>query len=59
VQKNYFPAPAANTISEISEDAISLLGHLGILLAHVQLRSANNPRSLSSTQLARHSAPGM
>ena len=33
---NYFPTPASNTTSEISQDAIGLLGHLGTLLAHVQ-----------------------
>jgi len=33
---NQFPAPAGNTISYTSWDAIGLLGHLGTLLAHVQ-----------------------
>ena len=33
---NHF-APAGDTISDTSQDAIGLLGHLGILMAHVQL----------------------
>ena len=34
------PAPAGHTISDTSQDAIGLLGHVGTLLAHVQ-SSAN------------------
>ncbi|KAK4823665.1 LOW QUALITY PROTEIN: hypothetical protein QYF61_005017 [Mycteria americana] len=34
---NHFPSPAGHTISETSQDAIGLLGHLGTLLAHIQL----------------------
>ena len=37
VQRNdHFPAPTGITISDTSQDAIGLLGHLGTLLAHVQ-----------------------
>ena len=32
-----FLAPASNTISYTSQDAIGLLGHLGTLLAHIYL----------------------
>ena len=34
---NHFPSPADYIISDTSQDAIDLRGHLGILLAHVQL----------------------
>jgi len=34
---NHFPAPAGCTISDTSQEAIGLLGHMGTLLAHVQL----------------------
>ena len=53
------PGPTGCTISYTSQDAISLLCHLGTLLAHVQLLSANTPRSLTSAQLASHSAPNL
>ncbi|KAK4825624.1 LOW QUALITY PROTEIN: hypothetical protein QYF61_001304 [Mycteria americana] len=33
----HFPSPAGHTISDTSQDAIGLLGHLGTLLAHIQL----------------------
>ncbi|KAK4832143.1 hypothetical protein QYF61_020883 [Mycteria americana] len=33
---DHFPSPAGHTISDISQDAIGLLGYLGILLAHIQ-----------------------
>ena len=32
-----FPRPAHHTIPDTSQDAIGLLGHLGTLLAHIQL----------------------
>ena len=32
-----FPSPAHHTIPDPSQDAIGLLGHLGTLLAHIQL----------------------
>ncbi|KAK4813860.1 hypothetical protein QYF61_001958 [Mycteria americana] len=34
---NHFPTPAGHTISDTSQDAIGLLGHLGTLLAHIQV----------------------
>ncbi|RMC14203.1 hypothetical protein DUI87_09294 [Hirundo rustica rustica] len=37
--KNDLPAPAGHTIPDPGQDAIGLLGHLGTLLAHVQLLS--------------------
>ncbi|KAK4824593.1 hypothetical protein QYF61_016838 [Mycteria americana] len=33
---DHFPSPAGHTISDTSQDAIGLLGHLGTLLAHIQ-----------------------
>ncbi|KAK4827459.1 hypothetical protein QYF61_018180 [Mycteria americana] len=33
---NHFPSPAGHTISDTSQDAIGLLGHLGTVLAHIQ-----------------------
>ncbi|RMB91832.1 hypothetical protein DUI87_31760 [Hirundo rustica rustica] len=35
--KNDLPAPAGHTVPDTGQDAIGLLGHLGTLLAHVQL----------------------
>ena len=32
-----FPSPAHHTIPDTSQDATGLLGHLGTLLAHIQL----------------------
>jgi len=37
-------APAGNTISDTSQDAIGLLGHQGTLLAHVQLSVNEHPQ---------------
>lgn len=34
---HHLPAPAACTIADTKQDAVGLLGHLGILLSHVQL----------------------
>ncbi|KAK4825114.1 LOW QUALITY PROTEIN: hypothetical protein QYF61_024005, partial [Mycteria americana] len=34
---NHFPTPAGHTISDTGQDAIGLLGHLGTLLAHIQV----------------------
>jgi len=34
-EDNHLPAPAGNTVSDTSQDAIGLLGHLGTLLAHI------------------------
>ena len=55
---NHFLTPASQTISDTSQDALSPLGHLGTLLAHVQL-STNTPRSFSSRQLSSHSSPSL
>ncbi|KAK4817038.1 hypothetical protein QYF61_026164 [Mycteria americana] len=33
---NHCPSPAGHTISDTSQDALGLLGHLGTLLAHIQ-----------------------
>ncbi|KAK4831037.1 hypothetical protein QYF61_014969, partial [Mycteria americana] len=33
---DHFPGPAGHTISDTSQDAVGLLGHLGTLLAHIQ-----------------------
>ncbi|KAK4825882.1 hypothetical protein QYF61_003156 [Mycteria americana] len=33
---DHFPSPAGHTISDTSQDAIGLLGHLGTLLAHIE-----------------------
>ncbi|KAK4812225.1 hypothetical protein QYF61_011247 [Mycteria americana] len=41
--ENHFLSPAGHTISDTSQDAIGLLGHLGTLLAHIQ--PAINQRS--------------
>ncbi|KAK4824382.1 hypothetical protein QYF61_014042 [Mycteria americana] len=34
---NHFPSPAGHAIFDTSQDAIGFLGHLGTLLAHIQL----------------------
>ncbi|KAK4825244.1 hypothetical protein QYF61_025643 [Mycteria americana] len=43
---NHFPTPAGHTIFDTSQDAIGLLGHLGTLLAHVQLAVNQHPQVL-------------
>ncbi|KAK4811651.1 hypothetical protein QYF61_022744 [Mycteria americana] len=43
---DHFPAPAGHTISDTSQDAICLLGHLGTLLAHIQLVVDQHPQVL-------------
>ena len=43
---NHFPAPAGHTIPGTSQDAVGLLGHLGMLLAHVQLAVNQYPQVL-------------
>ena len=40
------PAPAGHTIPDTSQDAAGLLGHLGTLLAHVQLTVDQHPKAL-------------
>ncbi|RMC13238.1 hypothetical protein DUI87_10772 [Hirundo rustica rustica] len=41
--KNDLPAPSGHTIPDTGQDAIGPLGHLGTLLAHVQLLSPVPP----------------
>ncbi|CAN0300535.1 unnamed protein product [Bubo scandiacus] len=43
---NHIPSPAGHTISDTSQDAIGLLGHLGTLLAHIQLAVDQHPQVL-------------
>ncbi|KAK4830127.1 LOW QUALITY PROTEIN: hypothetical protein QYF61_008554 [Mycteria americana] len=42
----HFPTPAGHTISDTSQDAIGLLGHLGTLLAHIQPAVNQHPQVL-------------
>ncbi|KAK4825536.1 LOW QUALITY PROTEIN: hypothetical protein QYF61_000113 [Mycteria americana] len=41
---NHFPSPAGHTISDTSQDAIGLLGHLGTVLTHIQLAVKQQPQ---------------
>jgi len=43
---DHLPTPAGHTIPGTSQDAIGLLGHLGTLLAHVQLAVDQHPKVL-------------
>ena len=43
---NQFLSPAGHTISDTSQDAVGLLGHLGTLLAHLQLAVDQQPQVL-------------
>ncbi|KAK4807183.1 hypothetical protein QYF61_024303 [Mycteria americana] len=43
---DHFPSPAGHTISDTSQDAIGLLGHLGTLLAHMQPAVNQHPQVL-------------
>ncbi|KAK4826673.1 LOW QUALITY PROTEIN: hypothetical protein QYF61_010682 [Mycteria americana] len=43
---NHFLSPAGHTISDTSQDAIGLLGHLGTLLAHVHPAVNQHPQVL-------------
>ena len=43
---NHLPAPAGHTIPDTSQDAVGLLGHLGTLLAHIQLAVNQHPQVL-------------
>ncbi|KAK4832875.1 hypothetical protein QYF61_025971 [Mycteria americana] len=43
---DHFPSPAGHTISDTSQDGVGLLGHLGTLLAHVQLAVKQYPQVL-------------
>jgi len=41
---DFFPAPAANAISDTSQNAVGLFGHLGILVVCVQLSVNRQPQ---------------
>ncbi|KAK4824258.1 LOW QUALITY PROTEIN: hypothetical protein QYF61_012524 [Mycteria americana] len=43
---DHFPTPAGHTISDTSQDAIGLLGHLGTLPAHIQPAIGQHPQVL-------------
>ncbi|KAK4825904.1 hypothetical protein QYF61_003399 [Mycteria americana] len=43
---DHFPSPAGHTIFDTSQDAIGFLGHLGTLLAHIQLAVDQHPQVL-------------
>ncbi|KAK4827826.1 hypothetical protein QYF61_021910 [Mycteria americana] len=43
---DHFPSPAGHTIFDTSQDAVRFLGHLGTLLAHVQLAVNQHPQVL-------------
>ncbi|KAK4826516.1 hypothetical protein QYF61_010013 [Mycteria americana] len=43
---DHFPSPAGHTIPDASQDAIDFLGHLGTLLAHIQLAVYQYPQVL-------------
>ncbi|KAK4825597.1 hypothetical protein QYF61_000686 [Mycteria americana] len=43
---NHFPRPAGHTISDTSQDAFGFLGHLGTLMAHIQLAVNQHPQVL-------------
>ncbi|KAK4817504.1 hypothetical protein QYF61_016511 [Mycteria americana] len=43
---DHFPSPAGYTISDTSQDAVGLLGHLGTLPAHIQPAVDQHPQVL-------------
>ncbi|GAB0204449.1 hypothetical protein GRJ2_002910500 [Grus japonensis] len=43
---DHIPTPAGHTIPDTSQDAGGLLGHLGTLLAHIQLAVSQHPQVL-------------
>ncbi|KAK4829966.1 hypothetical protein QYF61_008097 [Mycteria americana] len=43
---DHFPSPAGHTVSDTSQDAVGLLGHLGTLLAHIQPAVNQHPQVL-------------
>ncbi|KAK4831982.1 hypothetical protein QYF61_020365 [Mycteria americana] len=43
---DHFPSPAGHAISDTSQDAVGLLGHLGTLLAHIQAAVNQHPQVL-------------
>ncbi|KAK4829020.1 hypothetical protein QYF61_001795 [Mycteria americana] len=44
---DHFPSPAGHTIPDTSQDAIGFLGHLGTLLAHIQLAVDQHPQPVA------------
>ncbi|KAK4818842.1 LOW QUALITY PROTEIN: hypothetical protein QYF61_020061 [Mycteria americana] len=44
---DHFPSPAGHTISDTSQDAIGLLGHLGTLPGHIQPAINQHPQKIS------------
>lgn len=45
---SHFPSSAGHTTSDASQDTAGLLGHLGMLLAHIQLAVSQHPQKLPS-----------
>ncbi|KAK4809582.1 hypothetical protein QYF61_025025 [Mycteria americana] len=43
---DHFPSPAGHSIFDTSQDAIGFLGHLGTLLAHIQVAVNQHPQVL-------------
>ncbi|KAK4832367.1 hypothetical protein QYF61_021966 [Mycteria americana] len=43
---DHFPSPAGHMISDTSQDAVGLLGHLATLLAHIQVAVNQHPQVL-------------
>ncbi|KAK4821920.1 hypothetical protein QYF61_004923 [Mycteria americana] len=43
---DHCPTPAGHAISDTSQDAVGFLGHLGTLLAHIQLAVDQHPQVL-------------
>ena len=43
---DHLPSPSGYTISDITQDTIDFLGHLGTLLAHVQMIVDYHPQVL-------------
>ncbi|KAK4810949.1 hypothetical protein QYF61_013357 [Mycteria americana] len=43
---DHFPSPAGHTIPDTSQDAVGFLGHLGTLLAHIQVAVNQHPQVL-------------
>jgi len=41
---DHFPTSAGNTVPDTSQDAVGLLGHLGTLMAHIQLSVDQHPK---------------
>ncbi|KAK4806245.1 hypothetical protein QYF61_013389 [Mycteria americana] len=43
---DHFPSPAGHATFDTSQDAVGLLGHLGTLLAHIQVAVNQHPQAL-------------